>query len=121
MKILILEDRTDRIDTFKKELAGHTLFVTSTVEDAIKAYDTVEFDLVFIDHDLDQKVYTPITTPNSGYQFAKQRKQQLLLNTVIVHSHNEEVGPQIATMLDCPHIPFSEIAWQTIRSFEPSI
>lgn len=89
MKILILEDASERISQFKDILKGHDLYFFDNVSEATAAYDLLgPWDALFIDHDLDDRIYVDSSEENTGYQFAKNIEEKLLPETVIVHSMN---------------------------------
>jgi CheY-like chemotaxis protein len=52
MNILILEDDQIRIDWFFEYFAGENISVTSKPETAIQLLNTIEFDRIYLDHDL---------------------------------------------------------------------
>ena len=53
VKILILEDDKNRIDVFKKNLDGiEDIYITDYANQAISWLESIEFDYIFLDHDL---------------------------------------------------------------------
>ena len=72
MKILILEDSKERIKIFKKNLTKyHDLYFFDNVQDARDALELMgPWDMLFLDHDLDNRVYVESEEPNTGYQLA---------------------------------------------------
>ena len=59
MKVLILEDSEYRIKHFRNMLSkiGAYAFFVDSVDNAIAIYDEFKpFDMMFLDHDLDQRV-----------------------------------------------------------------
>lgn len=91
MKVLILEDSVARIETFKRKLANeYDLYFFDQVRDAIEALSLMgPFDIVFLDHDLDDKIYVNSEEPNTGYQLAKYiSDNKLEFTQVIIHSMN---------------------------------
>ena len=53
MKILLIEDDTQRIGWFRERFASHELTITTTVADAIAAVSGgIDYDIGFFDHDL---------------------------------------------------------------------
>ena len=73
MKIFILEDRNRRIKWFKKVFSSeNSLFFADNVEDAKKILlENSEFDILFLDHDLDQKIFVNSNEQSTGYQLTK--------------------------------------------------
>ena len=90
MKILILEDQKTRIDIFKKKFQGHDVYFFDQVSDAKEALDLMgPWDILFLDHDLDQRIFVPSEEPNTGYQFAKYiREKGYKFDQIILHSMN---------------------------------
>ena len=73
MKILILEDSAIRIQIFKKILnKKHKLYFYDQVEEAKNAIDNLgPFDVIYLDHDLDQRIFVDSDENNTGFQLAK--------------------------------------------------
>lgn len=73
MKIFILEDRDRRIKWFKNVFSSeNSLFFADNVKDAKKILlENPEFDILFLDHDLDQKIFVNSNEQNTGYQLTK--------------------------------------------------
>lgn len=90
MKIIILEDSIERIRTFKKELHGHDLFFFDQVSEAKEALTLLgPFDVIFLDHDLDDKVFVNSNEENTGYQLAKYiAENNIKFDQIIIHSMN---------------------------------
>jgi len=90
LKILILEDSHARIQTFKQKLKDHDLFFYDQVKDAKAALILLgPFDVIFLDHDLDDKVFVSSEDENTGYQLAKYIAQnELKFDQIILHSMN---------------------------------
>ena len=90
LKILILEDSYARIQTFKQRLKGHDLFFFDQVKDAKDALTLLgPFDVVFLDHDLDDKVFVDSADANTGYQLAKYIAEKgFKFDQIILHSMN---------------------------------
>lgn len=70
MKILILEDNIDRINSFKKVLSFAILTFVERAEDCIQELQKNEFDCLFLDHDLGGQVMVE-SGPGTGYEVAK--------------------------------------------------
>jgi CheY-like chemotaxis protein len=71
MNILILEDNPIRADIFKKLFKSQTLFITDKVGIAIKACEEIVFDIMFLDHDLEGKIWMDSNKEQTGYTFCK--------------------------------------------------
>ena len=110
MKILILEDFPQRIKWFNDNLSKHYLWIANDVEIA-KAHfiEQRPFDVIFIDHDLDGRVYVDSLEPNTGWQFARFLSQQKIGTTLVFcHSQYEQGANNIKAMLPCTILlPFS--------------
>lgn len=111
MKILILEDSGTRIQTFQRKLKGHDLYFFDNAKEAMQAFDLMgPWDALFIDHDLDDRVYVDSNEPNTGYQFAKHIAEKELPDMIICHSMNPSGAQNIkSTLPSCQIIPFPNI------------
>lgn len=113
MKILVLEDAPERIKTFKVKLKDHDVYFFDEVADAIAAVEFIgDFDMYFIDHDLDDQIFVDSDEPNTGYQFAKHlSKKELDENIdIIVHSMNPPGAQNIKSVLpQSKLIPFTSL------------
>jgi len=88
-KILILEDDPNRVLKFYEMFEYHSLTITNTSEAAIEIASSHKFDVIFLDHDLDGRVYVNSDEKNTGYQVAKILPSTINKNTpVIIHSWN---------------------------------
>lgn len=104
MKILILEDDPQRHNFFNAHFGRYNeLYITTSVEEAIEIFQRNKpFDVIFLDHDLDGRVYVPSNELNTGFQFAKYLSDQKICGTyVYCHSGSpdgrraiQEVLPQ---------------------------
>ena len=89
MKVLIFEDASERIKTFQRILKNHDLYFFDQVDEAKKAFDLLgPFDFIFLDHDMDGRVYVDSNEPNTGYQLAKYIAQKGTKAEIVVHSMN---------------------------------
>lgn len=113
MKILILEDSGPRIKLFKQHYGkDHDLYFFDKVIDAKDALELMgPFDILFLDHDLDDRVYVPSEEPNTGYQLAKWvAERNIKFNEIILHSLNPAGVQNMKAVL--PHakiIPFTNL------------
>jgi hypothetical protein len=79
----------ERIHTFQKILANHDLYFFNNVEEAKKAFDLLgPFDFIFLDHDMDLRVYVPSDEPNTGYQLAKYIAEKGTTAEIVIHTMN---------------------------------
>jgi CheY-like chemotaxis protein len=90
MKILILEDNTERVNIFRKNLEHeHELHFYDQVEDAKTALDALgPFDIIYLDHDLDGRVFVDSEEPNTGYQLARYIAENNVGGKIILHTMN---------------------------------
>jgi len=90
MKILILEDNTIRIEKFELLFKNQQLRIVQNVEDAITFCLSEEFQIMWLDHDLEGKIWEDSNKENTGYQFIKwlvdNEKQRNSL--IYIHSMN---------------------------------
>ena len=90
MKILILEDNLLRIEKFKELFKNQELRIVQNVEDAITFCLSEEFQIMWLDHDLEGKIWEDSNKENTGYQFIKwlvdNEKQRNSL--IYIHSMN---------------------------------
>jgi hypothetical protein len=74
MKILILEDNQDRINKFKILFKNHDVCFCKTEFEARRACldnKKTPFDILWLDHDLEGKIWEDSQKENTGYQFVK--------------------------------------------------
>ncbi len=115
MKILILDDDDRRHADFDYHLAGeHELVHVYTYKSCIQEMLTFEYDIIFLDHDLNFEQYiskAPDGRELTGYDVTlfmttmKNRPDQ-----VIVHSHN--MGGAIQMMGVLKGSGFQPIYWE---------
>ena len=122
-RILFLDDAPERVKVFKQTYIGYNYDIAMNYEECIKLLKTNYYDVVFLDHDLDERSYAGIQDPSikTGNDVAK------FINTlpkcpdlVIVHSLNPEGAKNICkTLADrsdgvrmVQRIPF---AWQKVN------
>jgi CheY-like chemotaxis protein len=111
MKILILDDNKERHSSFRRSLIGHSLTHTSTIEGCVNALKHETFDAVFLDHDLDGKVYVK-PGPTTGYAVAEwlSKNKDRMPGTVVLHSLHDEGREAMASLLpEAKQIPFAWI------------
>lgn len=91
MRLLILEDNQDRIEKFKILFKNQDVCFCKTVEDAIILVAWYrDFDILWLDHDLEGKVWENSYKEETGYQFVKWlvRKEMCKNSLVYIHSMN---------------------------------
>ena len=98
MKILIVEDNSVRQQYFKRSLKGCTLTFADTAKEAQHALDEDQFDVVFLDHDLENPRET-------GYDVALHlRETPNRYTLVIIHSMNIPAARRVAAVCPGSHL-----------------
>ncbi len=92
LKILILEDMSERIEFFKTKLKDHDVYYFDEASDAIDALKLISdkpWDIIFLDHDLGGQIFVPSSSPNTGYAVAKYiSESDIDVKQIILHSMN---------------------------------
>ena len=104
MKVFILEDDKNRMKQFNRALHKHTILHADTVEKAIKILEENEgLIILFLDHDLDNKVFVPSSNSNTGYALAKYiNKSGKVYPQIIIHSMNVIGAKNMSdTLINC--------------------
>jgi hypothetical protein len=63
MRILLLEDSQERVKWFVKKLIGNVIDFAYTSDQANKFLLENEYDVIFLDHDLDEEHYVAMYSP----------------------------------------------------------
>lgn len=79
LRILIVEDSSERLEYFRDLYAGHTVHSADTCMDALRLYTGNEFDLIHLDFDLGSE-----TSEAFGFHLAKHPNCGL----VVIQSDN---------------------------------
>lgn len=99
LRILVVEDNLDRIEWFQNEF-DYKFDLAKDAFAAIGLVNKSKYDMIFLDHDLGDRIFVDSSEPNTGYQVAKTIVNSLNNNTpVIVHSHNPEGVKNIQSVL----------------------
>jgi hypothetical protein len=88
MKILILEDSIERIELFKQLFKNQEVFIFNNSLDAHHACMCNEFSIMFLDHDLDNKIWVDSQEENTGYQFVKWLVNNKLQQNALIYIHS---------------------------------
>jgi CheY-like chemotaxis protein len=113
MNIFVLEDNSERIDVFNKQLTE--IFPTASIFfsiDAKSAKNVLKrfggFDIMLLDHDLGSKIFVNSQEENTGYQVAKFIvKEKIDYKVAICHSMNPVGSENISAVLPgCKKVPF---------------
>jgi hypothetical protein len=112
MKALILEDNRMRKKIFEMHLGNeYDLYFYDQVEDARKAIETAgPFDLIFLDHDLDGRIFVDSEEDNTGFQLAKYISEMDLDARIVLHSMNPIGAARMKEVLpEAEQIEFDEL------------
>lgn len=123
MKILILDDEQVRHDYFKKIFSAQPEAQLTHVTTVAEAIDELEknspFDLVHLDHDLQDTDYMPYPVERTGADVAhfitRFMAKELHPARVVVHSVNSVGGPNIRNILQDAGIP---VVWAPFPTYE---
>lgn len=109
MNILILEDAEERNRKFRNNLQGCRVEIVDNVERCINLLYTYEWDILFLDHDLGHKVFTP-SNKESGYGVAcwLETNPKWKPKTVVIHSLNplgvKKIKQALPEAIVCPFV-----------------
>lgn len=100
MDIFVLEDNSERITVFTSRYLKDKLTVCNNAGTAIAILAYVKFDLIYLDHDLEGRVYVPSEHPNTGYNVAAHISKGCNVDTpVVLHTHNEYAVSKVLGIL----------------------
>jgi CheY-like chemotaxis protein len=91
VKVLVLEDDPNRIRCFQQYLIGDVIVIAVTAKAAIESLKNHKFDLIFLDHDLEEKHYTEDALSGTGSEVANFLANNPEISpraTIIIHSLN---------------------------------
>lgn len=121
MKILIVEDTQYRLDWFKQKFKNHDVFYASHANDAIDYLLNHVFDLIFLDHDLSNKIFMNPADTCSGSEIVRFIiKNEIEVELIIVHSHNDPNSMRMtADLMEAGYAvcrqPFKNLANKAMR------
>lgn len=98
MKILIVEDNAVRQQCFKRSLKGCALTFADTAREAQHALDEEQFDVIFLDHDLEN----PRETGHDVALHLRETPNSHAL--VIIHSMNIPATRRVAAVCPGSHL-----------------
>lgn len=113
-KVLVLDDDITRLDSFKKNLIGHSICCVMTSKEAIEKLSSETWDYVFLDHDLGGQIYVD-SGPNTGYEVAEwiYNNPDKKPKNVIIHSFNEPGRKNMQNLI--PDAVICPGAWDKIN------
>jgi len=108
LRIFVLEDMWIRIQWFKHKFKDCELKICTNADDAISILtNDRDWDYMFLDHDLGNRIFIPITDENSGSRVAKFLSQFDIKSKIIIHSCNGEGAKNMLSYLpSAEHIMF---------------
>jgi len=112
LKIIILEDMASRIQYFKSKLYRHDVYYFDDADDIINALCLLSekpWDIIFLSHDLEGRIFVPSSYHNTGYTVAKFiSENDVKINKIIIHSMNIQGAENIKMILPKAEIiPFN--------------
>ena len=110
MNILLLDDNAHRITFFKNGLKGHKLTICSHARAAMKALKKTSFDVIFLDHDLQEGRIDPEDS-NTGSEVARYIADQgIACSCIVLHTENDIGRAAMESILDqCHSIPYGKL------------
>ncbi len=108
-RIFILEDMVIRQEAFKKTYEGYDLVIIDNAKDAIDFLSKdLNFDIMFLDHDLGNRIFVKSEDENTGYQVAKFLQNKDFKGTIVIHSMNYGGAKNMLSLLpNAQYIPFA--------------
>jgi len=88
MKILILEDNLDRIEKFKILFKNQEVSHYDNAFDARQACKFNTFDILWLDHDLNGKIWEDSFKEDTGYSFVKYIVDEGLQKKSLIYIHS---------------------------------
>lgn len=109
MRVLVLDDDEIRHKVFAAKFKGVQVTHAYNVEDAVNALNRDEvFDLVHLDHDLEDFHYIPYKVEMTGMdvaRFISRMDKDKQPKRVVVHSWNTAAAPRMVNVLRDAGIP----------------
>lgn len=102
MKIFILEDNPFRQVWFKKTFFKDELFIFDDVQKAKEfLIENKDIDILFLDHDLDHRIYVDSNEENTGYQLVRFiAQEELTFKLAVIHSLNNYGAMRMHDLLE---------------------
>lgn len=106
MKILLVEDATNRIKFFINTFGNHDLVITENADSAIDYLSEEVFQYIFLDHDLGENNGCGADIASHLHSHPKNLNNHA---KIIIHSWNIPASRSMLAMLpDALHIPFDK-------------
>jgi len=113
MKILVLEDDIERIEEFRKRFQNvkgiENVDFCYSAKVCIELLKKEKYSLIFLDHDLGDKVFVNSNEQNTGAEVARWIEQNPLESgqSVIIHSVNPSGAKYMMSAIKgAIHVPF---------------
>lgn len=113
MRVLILEDDVDRMKYFRRKFIGHEVTICDDTKELIKELIENKWDLLYLDHDLDGKVYVP-SGEGTGYEVAEWLSNNLDKCPPEVYVHTLNGGGRKKMLDVLPQAHSYPFAWANI-------
>ena len=121
MRVFVLEDSHDRIEKFRKALAGADVSIASSYDEAVALFSP-PYDLLCLDHDLGFDETLNPEIDNTGYEFVRwlPPTSQSFRPKVVVHTHCQAGAAAMARELvekglRPAVLPFGEAVLKNVR------
>jgi len=88
MKILILEDNSFRIEKFKILFKNQQVDLCYTAEEAIYSCRKNKYEILWLDHDLDGKIWQDSQDENTGFRFIKWMVDNKIEKDALIYIHS---------------------------------
>lgn len=114
MKVLFLDDCPVRHKEFMENWIGHLVDWAWTAEQAKKFLEVNEYDLVMLDHDLEQQHYAEKCFARTGgevAQFMANTPERFEKTNIIVHSLNFDGRKRIIQILKSVGLEPVDLPW----------
>lgn len=126
IRILFLDDSPGRHRTMQQNAVGAVVDHVYTANEALEHLARNEYDLIMLDHDLDEHDDTPMIVPDGTYvaEYMAHHLVQHSDTPVVIHSLNHPAAENMMNILldggysDVHAIPF---AWQKIRVVDAGV
>jgi len=103
MRIIFLDDMKSRRDAFQKNAIGHTVDFAITAQEAIDLLKANEYDMIYLDHDLEEDHYNSNEDHHEDGRFVARALKKMVQHhgkIVIVHSLNPDGRANIKSILN---------------------
>lgn len=102
MKIFVLEDNPIRQKWFKRTFFKDEIFIFDNVQKAKEfLIENKDIDILFLDHDLDHRIYVNSDEENTGYQLVRFiAEENFNCKMVVIHSLNNYGADRMYDLLE---------------------